>query len=66
MWIRRPFMSASDLQTVSYATRRVAKALPEAPHWSILESYWNTAMQQNKIWSIAFKACAQEILKQVC
>jgi len=32
MWNRRPFMSASDLETVSYATRCVAKALAEAPH----------------------------------
>jgi len=33
MWNRRPFMSASNLETVSYATRRIAKALAEAPHW---------------------------------
>jgi len=33
MWNRRPFMSASDLETVSCAMRRVAKALAEAPHW---------------------------------
>jgi len=33
MWIRWPFMSANDLETVSYATRGVAKALAEAPHW---------------------------------
>jgi len=33
MWNRRPFMSGSDLETVSYATRRIAKALAEAPHW---------------------------------
>jgi len=59
-------MSASDLQTVSYATRRVAKALAEAPHWQIIETYWNTAMQQNNIWSIAFEACTQEIFKEVC
>jgi len=32
MWNRWPFMSASDLGTVSYARRRVAKPLPEAPH----------------------------------
>jgi hypothetical protein len=65
MWNRRPFMSASDLETVSYATRRVAKALAEAPYWQIIETYWNTAMQQNNIWSIAFEACAKEILKEV-
>jgi hypothetical protein len=31
MWNRRPFMSASDLETASYETQRVAKALAEAP-----------------------------------
>src|SRR5882757_8348559 len=66
MWNRRPFMSASDLETVSYATRRVAKALAEAPYWQTIETYWNTAMQQNNIWSIAFEARRKEILKQVC
>jgi hypothetical protein len=66
MWNRRPFMSASDLEMVSYATRRVAKALAEAPHWQIIETYWNTTMQQNNIWSIAFKARTKEILNEVC
>jgi len=33
-WNRRPFMSASDLETVSYATRRVAKG-----HVYILDEY---------------------------
>jgi hypothetical protein len=66
MWNRRPLMSASDLETVSYATRRVAKALAEAPHWQIIETYWNTTMQQNNIWSIAFEARTKEILKEVC
>jgi hypothetical protein len=66
MWNRRPFMSASDLETVSYATRRVAKALAEAPYWQIIETYWNTAVQQNNIWSIAFEARTKEILKEVC
>jgi hypothetical protein len=42
------------------------KELAEAPHWQILEKYWNTAMQQNNIWSIAFEACTKEILKEVC
>jgi len=32
MWNRRPVMSARDLEMVSCATRRVAKALAEAPH----------------------------------
>jgi hypothetical protein len=39
MWNRRPFMSASDLETVSYAMRRIAKALAEAPYWQIIETY---------------------------
>jgi hypothetical protein len=30
MWNRWPFMSASDLETVSYATQRVSKAVAEA------------------------------------
>jgi hypothetical protein len=63
---RQPFMSASDLETVNYATRRVTKALAEAPPLQIIETYWNTTMQQNNIWSIAFEARAKEILKEVC
>jgi len=66
MWNRRPFMSASDLEMVSYATQRVAKALSEVPHWQIIETYWNTTMQQNNIWSIPFEAPTMEILKEVC
>ena len=66
MWNRWPLMSASDLEIVSCAMRRVVKAIAEAPHWQIIETYWNTAMQQNMIWSIAFEACTKEILKQVC
>jgi hypothetical protein len=64
MWNRWPFKSASDLETVSYATRRMSKALAEAPHWPIIETYWNTAMRQNNIWSIAFEARTKEILKE--
>jgi len=60
------FMSASDLEMVSYATRHAAKALAEAPHWQILENYWNTTIQQNNIWSIAFEACTKKIFKEVC
>jgi hypothetical protein len=63
---RRPFMSASDLDRVSYATRRVAIALAEAPYWQIIETYLNTAMQQNNIWSIPFEAHRKEILKELC
>jgi hypothetical protein len=44
MWNRQPFMSASNLEMVSYATQRAVKALAEAPHWQIIEKYWNTAM----------------------
>jgi hypothetical protein len=66
MWNRPPCMSASDLETVSYAMRHVSKALAEAPHWQTIETYWNTAMQQNNIWSIAFEARTKEILKEVC
>jgi hypothetical protein len=65
MWNRRPLMSMSDLETVSFATRRVPKALADAPHWQIIETYWNTAMQQNNIWSIAFEVRTEEILKEV-
>jgi len=61
-----PFMSASDLEIVSYAMQCAAKALAEAPHWQIIEKYWNTAMQQNNIWSIAFEVHTKEILKEVC
>jgi len=66
MWNRRLFLSASDLEMVSCAMRCVAKALAEAPHWQIIEMYWNTTMQQNNIWSIAFEARTKKILKEVC
>jgi hypothetical protein len=65
MWYRWPFMSATDFETVSYATQPVAKALAEATYWQIIEMYWNTAMQQNNIWSIVFEACTKEIMKEV-
>ena len=65
MWNRRPFMSASNLEMVCYAMRRVAKALAEGPHWQIIETYWNTAMHQINIWSIAFEARTKEIMKEV-
>ena len=64
-WKRQPFMSASELEKVSYATRRIAKALAEAPHRQIIETYWNTTMQRYNIWSIAFKARTKEIMKEV-
>jgi hypothetical protein len=59
-------MRASDLGTVSYAMGRVSKVFAEAPHWHIIETYWNTSMQKNNIWSIAFEALTKEILKEVC
>jgi hypothetical protein len=66
MWNRWPFMIASYLEMVSYATQCVAKVFAEAPHWQIVETYWNTTMQQNNIWSIAFKARIKEILNELC
>jgi hypothetical protein len=62
---RRPFMSARDLEMVGCAMRCVAKALAEAPYWQTIETYWNTAMQRNNIWSIAFYTHTKEILKEV-
>jgi hypothetical protein len=38
MWNRRPCMSVSNLELVSYAIQHVAKALAEAPHWQIVET----------------------------
>jgi hypothetical protein len=66
MWNTRACMSASELETVSYATQCISNALAETPHWQVIEMYWNTAMQQHNIWSIAFKARTKEILKEVC
>ena len=66
IWNRPPVMSASNLETVGYATRRVVKAFAEAPHWQIIATYWNTAMPQNNIWFIAFEARIKEIMKGVC
>jgi hypothetical protein len=40
------------------------KVLAEAPHWQIIETYWNTAMHQNNIGSIAFEALTKEIMKE--
>ena len=37
MWNSHPFMGASNLETVCYATRRVSKALTEAQHRQIIE-----------------------------
>jgi len=63
---RQLLMSASDLEMVSYAKRRIAKALAEAPHSQITAKYWTTAMQQNNISFLAFEAHTEEILKEVC
>jgi len=66
VWKRQPSMSGSHMTRVSYATKHVVKALAETPHWQIIETYWNTALQQNNIWSKAVKARTKEILKEVC
>jgi hypothetical protein len=66
MWNRQLFMSASDVEMVSSATRHLAKPLAESTHCQIIETYCNTAMQQNNICSIAFEARTKEILKQLC
>jgi len=63
---RRPFMSASDMETVSYATRRISKESAEAPLWKIIETSWNTTRQRDNIWCIDFEAHTKEILKEVC
>jgi hypothetical protein len=47
LWNSRPFMSASEFEMVSYAMGRVVTALAQAPYRQIIETYWNTAMQQN-------------------
>jgi hypothetical protein len=39
MWNRRPFMTASDMEMVSYVTRRAVNPLAEDPHWQIIEKY---------------------------
>ena len=57
IWNRLPFINASDLEMGSYTTKRPVNALAEAPHWQILEKYWNAAMQQNNIWLIVFETC---------
>jgi len=59
------FMSANDLEMVSYATWHIAQVLAEAPHWRLIEQYGNTTMQRSNIWSIAFEARTKEILKAV-
>jgi hypothetical protein len=66
MWHRRPIRSPSELEMASYGTRSVAKAFAEGTYWQIIETYWNTAIQQNNIWSIAFGPPTKEILKEVC
>jgi len=46
IWNRWPLMSASDLETVSYATWHVGQALAEPSYWQMKVMYWNTAIQQ--------------------
>jgi len=59
-------MSANDFESVSCATRRVLNTLAAATNWQIIEMHWNTVMQHNIIWSIAFEVLTKEILKEVC
>jgi len=65
MWSRPLSMRASNFEMVCYAMWRIAKALTEAPRWQMIEKYWNTAMEQDNVWSIAFEACTTGILKEV-
>jgi len=58
-------MSASDLDTVRYATQGIVKGLVEAPDWQIIETYWNTVIQQNNIWSKECQARTWDIVKEV-
>jgi hypothetical protein len=62
---RRPFTSANKFETVNHWTRRISKAVAEAPHWQIIGTYCNTSMQQDNIWSLAFEVHTMEILKEV-
>jgi hypothetical protein len=57
-------MSASDMGIICYAMRCVVKVLADARHWQTIEKYWNTAMLQNNIRSIAFEALTKEILRE--
>jgi hypothetical protein len=66
MWNRWPLMSACNMETVSYATWCVAQVLAEASYQQMTVMYWNTSMQQNNIWSIAFVTCTKKMLKEVC
>jgi len=66
MWNRQRFTSGKDLKLVSDAMWRIATALAQALHWQIIETYWNTALQENNIWSIVFEARTKEILIEVC
>jgi len=66
LWNRGPFISPSYLGMVSYATRWVAKPFAEAQHSPIMETYWNTPLQPNNMWCIAFDAGTKEIRIRVC
>jgi hypothetical protein len=66
MWNRQPLMCGSDLEMVTYTTRHIAKALPQGPHLQIIETYWNTALEQNNIWSISFEPPTKKILNKDC
>ena len=61
-WNRQPFVCARVLVIVSYAMRHVANALAETSHWQTIGKYWNTTIQQNNIWSLAFEALLGVVL----
>jgi hypothetical protein len=64
MWNTQPCMSGSNLKIVSYALRRIGKALPEASHWQIIETYWNTSMQQYNILVHSIQATHKDDLER--
>jgi hypothetical protein len=60
-WYAMPPLGASDSEIISHTMRHVAEASAEFLHWQIIVTYWNTSIQQNNIWSIAFEALIKEI-----
>jgi hypothetical protein len=59
-------MNSSKLETISYVTQCIGKAVAEAPDWQVIEKYWITSMQQNNTWFIACVASIKKILEVVC
>jgi len=54
------------MEMVCYAAHCSAHAIADTPDRQIIETYWNTAVQEHKICSIALEAHTKEILKQAC